>query len=207
MIDKIYKTVVLSILLCSCGSTYRNKMGSDKNLFETKELDSLSASHISSLLADNNIDSLYAATTSDFYLIDVKVDLKKTQYTLNEKKEFDIKVVNYGTEDLYMPEWLRRDHTIRQELSIEIYRKGRKGFKPYIQKTIKTNTLVQPKISKRELSTSSRGKPVFYENIEMDTYLKIVDEGTYKIKVYIDLSSFGYFKKLTAVSSQFEIIR
>jgi esterase/lipase superfamily enzyme len=51
-------------------------------------------------------------------------------------------------------------------------------------------------IPKRVVFESSGGKHISYENIWIDTFKKIVDEGSYKAKIYIDLSNFGYFKIL-----------
>ena len=84
------------------------------------------------------------------------------------------------------------------EMNIEIYRKEKLKFVPYVQKRMKTEIFQHPTINpqKRIVYESNRGKHIHYKNIWIDINKKIVDKGTYKAKIYIDLSNFGYFKIL-----------
>ncbi len=110
-----------------------------------------------------------------------------------------MQITNYGTKELYLPEWFRdnKDYS-NVEMTFEIYRKEKDKYVKYVQKRIKTDIFRQPAVNppKRVVFETNKGKHISYENIWFDIYQKIVDEGSYKAKIYIDLSNFGYFKKL-----------
>ena len=145
-----------------------------------------------------SMDSI-RANTSDFYDIEIVSNPNKKVFNLEETKQFSMKITNYGTKDLYMPEWFRIDKNITNaEMIIEIYRKEKDNYKTYVQKKMKTEKFNHGgvNIPKRVVFESSGGKHISYENIWIDTFKKIVDEGSYKAKSSIDLSNFGYFKIL-----------
>jgi hypothetical protein len=81
-------------------------------------------------------------------------------------------------------------------MTIEIYKKRKVRYEKYVQKRITTQTFVHPSINlpKRAILITNNGKKISYSDISVDLYKKIVDEGSYKAKIYIDLSNFGYFK-------------
>ena len=145
-----------------------------------------------------NIDSI-RANTSDFYDIEICSKPNKKVFNLEEKKLFSMEITNFGTKELYLPEWFRnnKDHN-NVEMTFEIYRKEKDKYVKYVQKRMKTEIFRQSAINppKRVVFETNKGKHIAYENIWFDVYQKIVDEGSYKAKIYIDLSSFGYFKIL-----------
>jgi hypothetical protein len=148
-----------------------------------------------------SMDSL-RANTSDFYDIEICSKSIKKVFTLEEKKLFSMEITNYGTKVLYLPEWFRRDKLYMNnstvEMTIEIYRKEKKKFVPYVQKRMSTDITIHGAIntSKRVVYETKKGKHIEYKDIWVDINKKIVDEGSYKAKIYIDLSNFGYFKVL-----------
>lgn len=145
-----------------------------------------------------NIDSI-RAKTSDFYDIEVCSRPMKRVFNLKDKKLFSIQITNYGSKELYLPEWFRIIGDFDDaEIKIEIYKKEKQKFKKYIQKQQTTETFIQPIVnaSNRIVLEINKGKNVTYKNLRIDLYKKIVDKGSYKAKIYIDLSNFGYFKIL-----------
>ncbi|MEM9680132.1 MAG: hypothetical protein AAF901_07385 [Bacteroidota bacterium] len=133
--------------------------------------------------------------TTDFYKIVLLSFPKNEVFTLNEDKTFDLRIINYGTKELYLPEWFEIGRSNNAEMYIELYKKGRKTFKPYQQKKIATSTSVYYSSTiDREVLQSKNGKGICYKKLPIDQGLKIVDTGEYLAKVYVDLSNFGYFK-------------
>lgn len=148
-----------------------------------------------------NVDSI-RANTSDFYDIEIVSIPNMKVFNLEEKKFFSMQITNYGDKEMFLPEWFRiYDKNYNKnnvEMTIDIYKKRKNKYEKYIQKSMTTQTFVNGAINpqKRVVFNSNKGKHVSYENISIDLYKKIVDNGFYKAKIYIDLSSFGYFKTL-----------
>jgi hypothetical protein len=146
-----------------------------------------------------NMDSI-RANTSDFYDIEIVSKPNKKIFNLEEQKFFSFKITNYGNKELFLPEWFRIDNGYINnnniEMTIEIYKKRKVRYEKYVQKRITTQTFVHPSINlpKRAILITNNGKKISYSDISVDLYKKIVDEGSYKAKIYIDLSNFGYFK-------------
>jgi hypothetical protein len=169
-----------------------------KSKIESEYFNKLDFDHIKNLTKNVNLDSI-RSNTSDFYDIKICSKPNKKVFNLDEKKLFSMQITNYGTKELYLPEWFRNNKDYNNvEMTFEIYRKEKNKYVKYVQKRMKTDIFRQPAINhpKRVVFETNKGKHITYENIWFDIYQKIVDEGSYKAKIYIDLSSFGYFKIL-----------
>jgi len=197
-----YKFILITaifIALIGCKSTSNNHK---KNLvyLHDKE-DYLNDDYFEKLKeysSSINMDSI-RANTSDFYDIEICSKPNKKVFNLEEKKLFSMEITNFGTKELYLPEWFRNNKDYNNvEMTFEIYRKEKDKYVKYVQKRMKTEIFRQSAINppKRVVFETNKGKHIAYENIWFDVYQKIVDEGSYKAKIYIDLSSFGYFKIL-----------
>lgn len=192
--------LIAIILVLGCKSTqsdnhkkYLAYINNPNNLLPEDYLKELKES-----MRHVNMDSI-RANTSDFYDIEICSKPNKKVFSLEDKKQFSMKITNYGTKELYLPEWFRNNRDFNDvEMTFEIYKKEKQKFVKYVQKTMKTDILRQPSINpqKRVVFETSKAKHITYENISIDIYQKIVDEGSYNAKVYIDLSNFGYFKIL-----------
>lgn len=182
--------VCITFLIFGC-KTHKSKI--EGEYFDKPDFD-----HIKNLTKNVNLDSI-RSNTSDFYDIKIFSNPIKKVFNLDEKKLFTMQITNYGTKELYLPEWFRdnKDYS-NVEMTFEIYRKEKDKYVKYVQKRIKTDIFRQPAVNppKRVVFETSKAKHINYENIWFDIYQKIVDEGLYKAKIYIDLSNFGYFKKL-----------
>ncbi len=200
IIKRIIFISIIGLLTFGCKST--SKKIHKKYLEHLQSMDDdLDYEYLEELRKKFNsfsMDSL-RANTSDFYDIEICSKPNKKVFSSEEEKLFSMEITNYGTKELYMPEWFRTDKNIKNaEMTIEIYRKEKDNYKNYVQKKMKTDIFIHGgvNISKRVVFESSGGKHISYENIWIDTFKKIVDEGSYKAKIYIDLSNFGYFKIL-----------
>ncbi|MGV9002661.1 hypothetical protein [Flavobacterium sp.] len=192
--------IVISILFYGCKSTskynhkkYLEYLNDTKDYLPHNDIDELkeSARHV-------NIDTI-RTNTSNFYDIEICSNPNKKIFNLEEEKQFSMLITNYGTKELYLPQWFKNNTDINDvEITFKIYKKEKQKFVKYIQKRIKTDISRHPAINprKRVVYETNQGKHISYENIWFDIYPKIVDEGTYKVKIYIDLSNFGYFKIL-----------
>lgn len=200
MIKQVLYISIMTIFLVGCKST---KKSNDKKylayLHDTTDL--LPDDYLEKLKEFSgriNMDSI-RADTSDFYDIEICSKPNKKVFNLEEQKLFSMQVTNYGTKELYLPEWFRNNKDFNDvEMTFEIYKKEKQKFVKYVQKRMKTDIFRHPSVNtpKRAVFETNKGKPILYENLWFDIYQKIVDEGSYKAKIYIDLSSFGYFKKL-----------
>jgi hypothetical protein len=161
--------------------------------------DYIGDTYIDSLRSSSNItiDSVLAYTT-DFYKIRIKSKSIKKVFILDEPKLMSLEIRNYGKKELYLPEYFKQhDLNNNREMFIEIYKKKGKKFKKYVQKAMTTHTFFHPALNQnREIYETKKGKLISYEKMEIDFYKKIVDPGDYKVKIYFDLSNFGYFKIL-----------
>lgn len=200
IINPLFYIFVLTLLIVSCKST--SKINHKKYLDHLRNMDeSIDYEYIEELKKSSsrvNMDSI-RANTSDFYDIEIVSKPNKKVFNLDEQKLFSMQITNYGTKELYLPEWFKDNKDLDNiEIAFEIYKKEKQKFVKYIQKRMKTDILRQPAINsaKRVIFETNKGKHIVYENIWFDINQKIVDEGSYKAKVYIDLSSFGYFKTL-----------
>ncbi|BCY29594.1 hypothetical protein KK2020170_24620 [Flavobacterium okayamense] len=165
---------------------------------EGEYFNDLDFDHIKNLTKNVNLDSI-RSNTSDFYDIEICSKPNKKVFNLEEKKLFSMQITNYGTKELYLPEWFRNNKDYNNvEMTFEIYKKEKDKYIKYIQKRMKTDIFRHPAINhpKRVIFETNKGKHIAYENIWFDIYQKIVDEGSYNAKIYIDLSNFGYFKIL-----------
>lgn len=161
-------------------------------------IDDEDVEYIKNLIKEVNLDSI-RANTSDFYNIEICSKPNKKVFNLEEKKLFSMEITNYGTKELYLPEWFRNNKDFNDvEITFEIYKKEKQKFVKYVQKRLKTDIFRHPAINHptRVVFEINKGKRISYENVWFDIYKKIVDEGSYMTKVYIDLSNFGYFKML-----------
>lgn len=200
MVKKIIIILIIGLFAIGCKSTLKSNnekylayLHDNNNMIPDDYLLKLNKSS-----NRVNMDSI-RSNTSDFY--DIKICSKpiKKVFNLEEKKLFSMQITNYGTKELYLPEWFRDNKDYNNvEMTFEIYRKEKDKYVKYVQKRIKTDIFRQPAINppKRVVFETSKGKHIAYENIWFDIYQKIVDEGSYKAKIYIDLSNFGYFKVL-----------
>lgn len=153
--------------------------------------------YIESLRSSANIDSVLSNTT-DFYKIKITSKSIKKTFNIDEPKLMTITITNYGQKTLFLPEYFKQ-HNLdnNREMFIEIYKKSGKTYKKYIQKKLKTHTYFQPTFNQnRIIYETKKGKTISYENNQIDFLKKIVDPGSYMVKIEIDLSNFGYFKLL-----------
>jgi hypothetical protein len=190
-----YLLIVLAVFSCKTPKYNTQNEYLNRKLDATDKED---IEYIKNLIKGGNWDSI-RSNTSDFYDIEICSKANKPIFNLEEKKLFSMQITNYGTKELYLPEWFRviRDFD-DAEMKIEIYKKEKQKFEKYIQKRMTTYTHSQPGVNlpKRVVFETNKGKHIPYENIWIDMNKIIVDEGSYKAKVYIDLSNFGYFKTL-----------
>lgn len=142
---------------------------------------------------------------TDFYKVSAIAFTKKPEYKLSEEKRFDLKLTNYGVKDLFVPKYFDKSGYKDGEFYIELFKKTDNDYVPYkqISKLIETN--VHTNTMNRKVLSTKNGTCINYENIELDTFLKIVDEGEYLAKIYIDLSNFGYFKIIKS-SALFKVV-
>lgn len=200
MVKKIIIILIIGLFAIGCKSTLKSNhekylayLHDNNNMIPDDYLLKLNKSS-----SKVNMDSI-RAITSDFYDIEICSKPNKKVFNLEEKKLFSMEITNYGTKELYLPEWFRNNKDYNNvEMTFEIYKKEKDKYVKYIQKRMKTDIFRHPAINhpKRVVFETNKGKHIVYENIWFDIYQKIVDEGSYKTKIYIDLSNFGYFKKL-----------
>jgi hypothetical protein len=197
---KLYLTIIILAFVLGCKPT--SKSSHKKYLAYINDTNNLLPDDYLEKLKENvgniNIDSL-RANTSDFYDIEIRSKPNKKVFNLEDKKLFSMQITNYGTKELFLPEWFRNNKDYNNvEMSFEIYKKEKNKYVKYVQKRMKTDIFRQPAINhpKRAVFETNKGKHILYENIWFDIYQKIVDEGSYKAKIYIDLSNFGHFKTL-----------
>lgn len=142
---------------------------------------------------------------TEFYKVLFITETKQKIYTLADKKLIDIKIINNGTKDLFVPKWPDMSSGKNSELYIEIYKKNQNGkYEVYEQKSKIVTTNRQVSTYGREVLSVKNGASICFSNIELDSYLKIVDKGEFLAKLSIDLSNFGYFKILETTLS-FEV--
>jgi hypothetical protein len=190
-----YLLIVFSVVGCKTPKYNTQNEYLNPTLFTTDKED---VEYIKNLIKDVNLDSI-RASTSDFYDIEICSKANKPIFNLEEKKLFSMQITNFGTKELYLPEWFRVNRDFDDvEMKIEIYKNEKQKFEKYIQKRMTTYTHSQPGVNlpKRVVLETKKGKHIPYDNIWIDMHKIIVDEGSYKAKVYIDLSNFGYFKIL-----------
>ena len=193
-----YLFVLMFLLSCKTNKYNSDNEYLNRSLFVP--LDKEQKEHFEELRNNSNgisFDSI-RTETSDFFDIEISSKTTKRIFQLEEQKLFSMQIANYGTKDLFLPEKFRDNKELNNvELTIEIFKKEKEKFVEYVQK-IKTDIFRYPKLNnqKRDILSTSKGKKIIYENILIDVNKKIVDKGFYKAKIYIDLSNFGYFKKL-----------
>lgn len=200
MKNKILFILIIGLFAIGCKST--SKSSQKKYLAYINDTNNLLPDNYLEKLKEDassiNLDSL-RTNTSDFYDIEIRSKPNKKVFNLEDEKQFSMKITNYGTKELFLPEWFRNNKDFNDvEMTFEIYKKEKQKFVKYVQKRMKTDIFRHPTINspKRTIFETKQGKHIYYENIWFDIYQKIVDEGSYKAKIYIDLSNFGYFKKL-----------
>jgi hypothetical protein len=203
--QKLIKQALLYLLIIfivfGCKTLKKNNKNEYLNRTIFIPLDKEQEEYFENRKMNRNMDSI-RANTSDFYDIEICSKPNKKVFSLEEQKKVSIEIINYGNKVLYLPEWFRsnKGHMNNNivEMNIEIYRKEKQKFVPYVQRRMKTDIFRHPAINppKRIIYETNRGKHIYYNNIWIDINKKIVDEGSYKVKVYIDLSNFGYFKIL-----------
>ena len=196
----IYISIIFTVFGCKTPKYNGQNEYLNRNIFVP--LDKEQEEYFEKLKKNRNTDSI-RAITSDFYDIEICSKPNKKIFNLEEKKLFSMEITNYGTKELYLPEWFRNNKDYNNvEMTFEIYKKEKDKYVKYIQKRMKTDIFRHPAINhpKRVLFETNKGKHIVYENIWFDIYQKIVDEGSYKTKIYIDLSNFGYFKILETES-------
>jgi hypothetical protein len=203
--QKLIKQALLYLLIIfivfGCKTLKKNNKNEYLNRTIFIPLDKEQEEYFENRKMNRNMDSI-RANTSDFYDIEICSKPNKKVFSLEEQKKVSIEIINYGNKVLYLPEWFRsnKGHMNNNivEMNIEIYRKEKQKFVPYVQRRMKTDIFRHPAINppKTIIYETNRGKHIYYNNIWIDINKKIVDEGSYKVKVYIDLSNFGYFKIL-----------
>lgn len=143
--------------------------------------------------------------TTEFYSILAFANPKSKIYKLSELKLFDLKLINIGTKDLYVPEWLDKSYGKHSELYIELLKKSNGEYKKYEQKDKIVLTNIHTETNNRNILSTKNGSCLSFKKLRLDSFLKIVDEGEYYAKVFIDLSNFGYFKLIEA-NTFFEVV-
>ena len=200
IMKKIIFISIIGLFTFGCKSTSKNIHKKYLEHLQSMD-DTVDYEYLEELRKKSNSFSMDSirANTSDFYDIEICSKPNKKVFNLEDKKQFSMKITNYGTKELFLPEWFRSNKDFNDvEITFEIYRKEKDKYVKYVQKRMKTDIFIHPAINppKRVVFETSKSKHITYENIWFDIYQKIVDEGSYKAKIYIDLSNFGYFKKL-----------
>ena len=175
MMKKFIYISIIGLFLIGCKSieksnneNYLAYLNDSNNLLPNDYLEKLKKS--SDIISMDSI----RANTSDFYDIEIYSKPNKKTFTLEEQKEISIEIINYGNKILYLPEWFRTDKVHMNnsivEMNIEIYRKEKLKFVPYVQKRMKTEIFQHPTINpqKRIVYESNRGKHIHYNNIWID---------------------------------------
>lgn len=197
---RIIFILIIGLFIFGCKSTSKNIHKQYLEHLQSMD-DTVDYEYLEELRKKSNgfsMDSI-RANISDFYNIEICSKPNKNVFSLEEQKLFSIQITNYGTKELFLPEWFRSNKNFSDvEITFEIYKKEKQKFIKYVQKRMKTDIFIHPAInpSKRVVFATNKGKHILYENIWFDIYQRIVDEGSYKAKIYIDLSNFGYFKIL-----------
>ena len=178
----------MALILVGCGSSKDQSFS--RLPYETEH-------DIESDIYNYRIKNDSIKITTDFYKVVVLSDPKKKVFLLDEDKVFDLRVINFGMKELYLPEWFDIGGDEKYELCIKLFKKGKKAFEPYEQKRVVTTTSIhRSSTMDRKVLHSEKGKSINYSNLPIDRSLKVVDTGKYLAKIYIDLSNFGYFKIL-----------
>ena len=69
----------------------------------------------------------------------LKAKPNKKVFNLEDKKLFSMQITNYGTKELFLPEWFRNNKDYNNvEMSFEIYKKEKNKYVKYVQKRMKT---------------------------------------------------------------------
>jgi hypothetical protein len=185
---KKIQIIIILITVLSCSSTKKAE-----RLPIDGEIDD---SYIKEINKNYSLQSI----TTDFYNIVTLIDTKSL-YVLDEFKKFDIRIINYGQKEFFLPEWLSKS-----EFKIDLYKKIGKDFKSYKQKSmILTKQISSSSTKDRIINSSKNGELICFKDLELDRYLPIVDEGIYYAKITIDLSNFGYFKPIVKQSNTFTV--
>lgn len=142
---------------------------------------------------------------TEFYKVNMICQPNHEKFSLNDKKLSELKITNNGTRKLYIPEWFDMSSGKSSELFITLYKKTDEGYELYKQQNKIVETMRQSNTFKREVLSTKNGNTICYSDIELDSSLKIVDAGNYLAEISVDLSNFGYFKKLTT-SVFFEVV-
>ncbi len=128
------------------------------------------------------------------YDIVVVSNPQKRKFNLNERKNMDMTIVNYGVRDFLVPEWFDVSYGKGSELYIEIFKIANNQFEEYESTIYKNIHSVNPE--ERKINTIKNGGTLSFKNLEMDKFKQIQHLGKYYAKIHIDLSDYGYFKKL-----------
>lgn len=142
--------------------------------------------------------------TTKFYEIFLDIEVEK-KYRLAQRKYMTIGISNWGCKDFYIPEWLTVERKKYAELYIEIFKKDEKGGFVVYKSPVEAD--IQQMDAERKIISLKNREGYNFSHIELDLLNKIQETGFYKVKAYIDLSGFGYFKELTTTSFEFEVIK
>ena len=145
--------------------------------------------------------------TTSFFDIATDVKISKEVFKMQERKTFDITLFNRGTKYLFLPKPLSQS----KEIKIKIFRKNDNNNKyiPYEQKRVLTTVNRQidyEYLRNRKIDSIKSGKCSSSKNLQLDYNLMIVDTGDYYAEIEIDISDYGYFKKIKASSDFFEVV-
>ncbi|WP_290696820.1 hypothetical protein [Lacinutrix sp.] len=131
--------------------------------------------------------------TTYFYSPIASILNKKKEYLITERKNFDIRLINMGTKELFVPNPIANGH----EISIKLFRKNELDkYIAYVQKSkiAISNSHAGTSVLRRNIDSIKNGKPLIFKNLQVDPNIKIVDKGSYYAKIEIDLAKFGYFR-------------
>lgn len=195
--------ILFTLFVISCGYSQEQdslSFSKGKLIFErmNDEIDSLTLKKRS----EEFKKSIGKPHTTTFYEIFLNVKLKET-YKLSERKKLNLGISNWGCKDFYVPEWLSREFREKDELFIELFKKDSKGEFVVYRSSIHTS-IQENKTNRKIVSLKNRQSHCF-NDIKLDLLNKITEKGTYLVKVHIDLSNFGYFKKLIVESTSFKV--
>ncbi len=103
--------VMVALFIIGCKTPKPYVKNEFLDILSDSDYEHKTGEYYKKLLKDKNIDSLLAMTT-DFYNIKMVAKPNKKIFKLDKKKTFSLKIVNYGTKELYLPEWFRRDKCV-----------------------------------------------------------------------------------------------
>lgn len=206
-IKTVHKMRMFFYLLFVCSLCFSQENDSLSFIKRKVMIEKMNDGYVDSLnlkgLSEKLLKTKGEPFTTTFYLIFLQVDTNK-EYKLSERKKIDISISNWGCKELYVPEWLSREHRENDELFVEVFKKSKNGEFVLYENKLKGH-IHEYTPSRKIISLKNMQSHTIYD-VELDVLNKITETGEYKINICIDLSNFGYFKVLKSSSKIFNVV-